>query len=56
MTTKSMRMAYEKASADYTDEELLVCARKWHCRDGEIAWQFREAWAIRCIEGKGGRE
>lgn len=50
--TRSMRMAYVKAYADYTDNELLDFAVRWHCRDHEIAWQYREAWAIRCVEGK----
>lgn len=43
-------MAYVKASADYTDQELLWQAVRWHCRDADVSWQYREAWAIRCVE------
>lgn len=49
--SRSMRMAYVKARADYTDQELLWQAVRWHCRDADVAWQYREAWAIRCVEG-----
>lgn len=52
MMTRAMRMAQVRARADYTDRELLEQAVRWHCVDPVIAWQFREAWAIRCIEGK----
>ena len=45
-------MALARARADYTDEELLDEAQRWHCVDARIAWEFREAWAIRCVEGK----
>ena len=54
MMTRSLRMAYVRARADYDDQELLEFATRWHCADPEIAWQFREAWAIRCVEGKEG--
>lgn len=50
--TRSMRMAYVKAYADYTDDELLEKADYWCCRNPELAWEWREAWAIRCVEGK----
>lgn len=49
---RSEAYARARARADFTDEELLLWAVHWHCRDPEIAWQFREAWAIRCVEGK----
>lgn len=52
MMTRAMRMAHVRARADYSDRELLEQAVRWHCVDPVIAWQFREAWAIRCIEGK----
>ena len=53
MMTRAMRMARVRAEADYTDRELLEQAVRWHCADPVIAWQFREAWAIRCVDGKG---
>ena len=52
MMTRAMRMARVRAEADYTDRELLEQAVRWHTVDPGIAWQFREAWAIRCVEGK----
>ena len=45
-------MASVRARAWYTDEELLEMAALWHARDPRIAWQWREAWAIRCVDGK----
>lgn len=50
--SREMLMARVRARAAYTDDELLVYALKWHLADPWLAWQFREAWAIRCIEGK----
>lgn len=50
--SRDMRMAYARARADYTDMELLDMAILWHTSEPVLAWQFREAWAIRCVEGK----
>lgn len=50
--SRDMRMAYVRARADYTDMELLDMAILWHTSEPVFAWQFREAWAIRCVEGK----
>lgn len=47
-----MAMAYAIARADFSDDELLRFARRWHYTDPVIAWRYREAWAIRCVEGK----
>lgn len=45
-------MAYVCARAGFRDAELLEMAAYWHLRNPAIAWQYREAWAIRCVEGK----
>lgn len=50
--TRDMAMAYVKARADFTDAELLFRAHAWHTVNEQLAWQYREAWAIRCVEGK----
>lgn len=50
--TRDMAMAYVKARADFTDAELLFRALAWHNVNEQLAWQYREAWAIRCVEGK----
>lgn len=50
--TRDQMMASVRARAWYTDEELLDLAVLWHSRDPRIAWQWREAWAIRCVDGK----
>ena len=47
-----MAMAYAIARADFSDDSLLGFALRWHHTDPVIAWQYREAWAIRCVEGK----
>ena len=47
-----MGMAYAIARAGFSDDELLRFARRWHYTDTVIAWRYREAWAIRCVEGK----
>ena len=51
-----MGMAYAIARAGFSDDELLRFARRWHHTDPVIAWQYREAWAIRCVEGKEGED
>lgn len=51
--TRAMRMAYVIAHrSDYTDSELLKIADEWRFVNPELAWQWREARAIRCVEGK----
>lgn len=52
MMSRDLRWAHARAAADYTDTELLRFARKYHCTDPVLAWQFREAWAIRCVNGR----
>lgn len=51
--SRSMAMARVIAlRSGYTDDELLEQAVRWHCVNPRLAWQYREAWAIRCVEGK----
>lgn len=52
--TRDMAMAYAIARADYTDTELVDRAVEWRWANPGIAWQYREAWAIRCVGGKEG--
>ena len=50
--SRSECMALVRARAAFTDAELLDEAARWHMVDPRIAWEYREAWAIRCVEGK----
>lgn len=50
--TRHEVMAVVRARAGFTDSELLDEAQRWHMVDPRIAWEYREAWAIRCVDGK----
>lgn len=50
---REVRTAYLIAwRTDFTGDEILDRAVYWAAYDAVRAWVWREAWAIRCVEGR----